>query len=141
LVNGSQGEVHQVAIGARGADVYRRTEVQSSSPVGLVVMLYDGALRFINEAREAIARQDVRARTTAVSKTLAIIAELQNTLNMREGGEVAAELDRLYSYMSTRLLDVTAKSDVTAANEVHKLLTTLRDGWSQVAAAGPIARP
>lgn len=125
-----------MVMSSRGADVYRRTEVQSSSPVELVVMLYDGAIRFILEAREAIARKDVRARTDAVSRALAVIAELQNTLNMKEGGEIARELDRLYTYMSTKLLDVTARADEGAAEEVTKLLRTLRDGWSQVPPGG-----
>lgn len=126
-------------VNARGADVYRRTEVQSSSPMELIVMLYDGAIKFTIEAREAIARKDVRARTTAVSRALAIIAELQNTLNMKEGGDVARELDRLYPYMSARLLDVTAKADDKAAEEVLTLLRTLREGWSQIAANGATA--
>lgn len=126
-------------MGPRGADVYRRTAVQSSSPVELVVMLYDGAIRFVVDAREAIARKDVRNRTHAVSRALAVIAELQNTLNMKEGGDVARELDRLYTYMSTRLLDVTARGDDSAAEEVAKLLRTLREGWSQVAAGGVAA--
>ena len=120
----------------RGADAYRRTSVQSSSPLELVVMLYDGAIRFVIEAREAIARNDVRARTAAVSRTLEIVAELQNTLNLKEGGEVGRELDRLYSYMRARLFDVTSTGDDDAAKEVHKLLTTLREGWSQIAASG-----
>ena len=124
----------------RGADAYRRTAVQSSSPLGLVVMLYDGAIKFVLEAREAIARNDVRARTAAVSRALAIVAELQNTLNLKEGGEVGRELDRLYSYLNTRLLDITAKADDEAAKEVHKLLSTLRDGWSQIASQQPPSR-
>jgi len=122
-----------VVMGPRGAEAYRRTEAQSSSPLGLVVMLYDGAIKFVLEAREAIARDDVRARTNAVSRSLAIIAELQNTLNVKEGGEVARELDRLYSYMSARLFEVTSKADDDAAKEVQKLLTTLREAWSQIA--------
>lgn len=129
-----------VSMSPRGADAYRRTAVQSSSPLGLVVMLYDGAIRFILEAREAIARKDVRARTNAVSRTLAIVSELQNTLNVKEGGAVAQELDRLYTYINTRLLDVTAKADDNAAAEVHKLLTTLREAWSQIAEQQTVAR-
>jgi flagellar secretion chaperone FliS len=129
-----------VTMSPRGADAYRRTAVQSSSPLGLVVMLYDGAIKFVLEAREAIARNDVRARTAAVSRALAIVAELQNTLNLKEGGEVGRELDRLYSYLNTRLLDITAKADDEAAKEVHKLLSTLRDGWSQIASQQPPSR-
>jgi len=121
----------------RGVDAYRRTVATSSSPLELVVRLYDGAIAFVLESREAIARKDVHARTRAVSRALAIIAELQNTLNVQDGGEVANELDRLYTYMSTRLLDVTARADDGAAAEVQKLLSTLREGWSQIAAATP----
>lgn len=129
-----------MSMSPRGADAYRRTAVQSSSPLGLVVMLYDGAIRFVLEARDAIARNDVGGRTAAVSRALAIVAELQNTLNVKEGGEVAQELDRLYTYVSGRLLDVTSKADDAAAAEVHRLLTTLREGWSQIAQKPPAAR-
>jgi flagellar secretion chaperone FliS len=108
--------------------------------VELVVMLYDGAIRFVLEAREAIGRKDVRARTAAVSKAINIVAELQNTLNVKEGGDIARELDRLYTYINLRLLDVTRKGDSGALDEIHKLLCTLREGWSQIAAPGAQAR-
>jgi flagellar protein FliS len=97
----------------------------------LVVMLYDGALRFVGQA-EAVAA-DKRARSRACSRAIAIITELQHTLNVREGGDVAAELDRLYSFMHGRLIDVTMKGDTSALDDVRKVLITLRDGWSQVA--------
>ena len=125
-----------MAMTARGADAYRQTQAQSSSPLELVVMLYDGAIRFLREAREAAAKHDIAGRGTAISRTLAILAELQGTLNLAEGGDVARELDRLYSYMTRRLLDVATKGDINAATEVQKLLTTLRDSWSQIAAQG-----
>ena len=128
-------------MGPRGVDAYRRTVATSSSPLELVVRLYDGAIAFVLEAREAIVKRDVHARTKAVSRAMAIIAELQNTLNVEQGGDVANELDRLYTYMSTRLLDVTGRADDEAAAEVHKLLSTLREGWSQIAAAHPPTQP
>lgn len=122
---------------ARGADAYRRTEAESRSPMELVLMLYDGALRFVAEAREAIARKDIRARANAISRTMAIVAELQETLNVKDGGEIAKELDQLYSYVNTRLLDVTVHQDVQALDDVQRVLTTLRDGWAQVANVAP----
>ena len=94
-------------------------------------MLYDGALRFVSQAEAAAA--DKRARSRALSRAMAIISELHNTLNVREGGDVAAELDRLYSFMHGRLIDVTMKGDTAAFEDVRKVLITLRDGWSQVA--------
>lgn len=121
----------------RGAEAYRRIEAESRSPMELVVMLYDGAIRFVGQARAAMARKDVAARGEAISRVLTIVAELQNTLNVDEGGTIAQELDRLYTYINLRLLDVTAKQDATALDEVEKVLVTLRDGWAQIAATVP----
>jgi flagellar protein FliS len=114
-------------------NAYRQVEVQSRSPLELVVMLYDGALASVSEARAAAKTGDSRKRTAATSKALAIICALQETLNLAEGGAIAAELDRLYHYVSRRLLDVTVNQDLDALAEVHKLLSGLRDAWQQIA--------
>jgi flagellar protein FliS len=116
----------------RGIEAYRRINAETRSPIELVVMLYDGAIRFVGEARDAADRNDIAGRTHAVSRALAIVTELQNTLRVDEGGDVAKELDRLYSYMTARLLDSNVKRDRQALDEVHRLLSTVRDGWAQV---------
>jgi flagellar secretion chaperone FliS len=122
----------------RAAQAYRRVESESRSPLELVVMLYDGALRFLGEAAAAAARGDLRARARAISRTLAIIAELQNTLDLEKGGDVATQLDELYTYITSRLLDVALKNDVTAIEEGRKLLTPIRDAWSQISTQSPV---
>jgi flagellar protein FliS len=96
-------------------------------------MLYDGALARLTEGAAAAARGDVRARGVAVSKALTIVASLQETLNLQAGGDVATELDRLYTYASGRLLDVSLKGDVSGIQEVHRLLSGLREAWHQIA--------
>lgn len=117
----------------RGAAAYRQVEAQSRSPLELVVLLYDGALARLTEAAAAAECNDLRRRGTAISKALAIITSLQETLNLQAGGAVAAELDRLYTYASQRLLDVTLKQDLAAIQEVHRLLAQLRGAWQQIA--------
>src|SRR5262245_61563358 len=124
---------------ARGAMAYRTVDAQSRSPLELVVMLYDGAIRFLGEALDAHERKDQWARATAVSKALAIVGELRNTLNVDEGSDLAVELDRLYDYMMGRILDVTTKRDMSGLEEVRRLLTTVREGWLQVSAAAAAA--
>ena len=121
----------------RGAEAYRRIEAESRSPMELVVMLYDGAIRFIGEARTAHGKGDVAARGVAVGKALNIVAELQNTLNLAEGGTIAEELDRLYTYVNIRLVDVTLKQDAAAFDDAEKVLVTLREGWAQIATTVP----
>ena len=126
---------------SRGAEVYRRTNVHTRSPLELVVMLYDGALQSLAEARAAMARKDVAGRTNAVSKALAILTELQGTLNMKEGGAISEELDRLYAYSISRLMDVTTKRDAKAIDDILRVLTPLRDGWAQIAQQAAAQRP
>ena len=122
-------------IEARGIQAYQQVQTQSRSPLELVVMLYDGALTNLAQARAADACGDVRQRGAAISKTLAIVGALQETLDLDGGGTVAAELDRLYDYVTRRLLDVTVKRDAGAIDEIRKLLTGVRDAWTQIAAA------
>jgi flagellar protein FliS len=119
-------------IALRAASAYRQTEVQSRTPVELVVLLYDGAITFATNARTALERHDVPGKTGAISRVLAIISELQSTLDLERGGAVAESLDRLYSYINTRLVDASFKRDAKALDEVIGLLTPLRDAWSAV---------
>ena len=117
----------------RGIQAYRQVQAESRSPLELVVMLYDGALANVTQAREAAARGDLRQRGASVSKALSIVGALREGLNLSDGGAVAAELDRLYDYVTRRMLDVTARHDVSALTEVHKILSGLRDAWYQIA--------
>jgi flagellar secretion chaperone FliS len=117
----------------RGLTAYKQTQVQSRTPLELVVMLYDGALRFSADARGAIERGDIVARRNALDRTMAIISELQSTLNLEQGGDIARQLDGLYDFMTRRLLDAAIHNTVAPIDEVRTLLETLRDAWRTVA--------
>ncbi len=121
----------------KGLAAYRNIEVQSRTPLELVVMLYDGALRFLSAGRNAIERKDVRARQEAFNRLLAIISELQNTLNIEGGGPVASSLDELYSFMTRRILDSAMHNSTEPLDEVQRVIETLRDGWQQIAVQPP----
>ncbi len=118
---------------ARGARAYQEMQVLSRSPLELVVLLYDGALRFLRQAQRAVAQGDAHARREAVSRTLAIIGELQSSLNMREGRDIATRLDALYTYLTSRLLEVATHKDMTAIDEAIRILTPLREAWAEIA--------
>jgi flagellar protein FliS len=123
------------AIAARGIDSYRQTEIQSRSPLELVVMLYDGALRFTADAREAMVRRDIRTRQQNLSRALAIVSELQSTLDMDTGGEVAEHLDKLYGYIRDRLIEASARQDLQPLDDARRVLSTLREGWLAISRA------
>jgi flagellar protein FliS len=119
---------------ARAAQTYIQTQVNSRSPLELVVMLYEGLIRFTTEARGAIERRDLAAKRTAMSRALAVLSELQSTLNMNDGGDLARSLDGLYSYMNARMLDASMQNDVVPLDETLKLAGTLREAWIEIAA-------
>jgi flagellar secretion chaperone FliS len=118
---------------SRGAQAYQQTHVQSRSPLELVVMLYDGAIRFLEQAGDAMADRNMVKKGDSLSRAMAIIAELQSTLNVEEGGEVAKQLDELYTHMTSRLIEANIQRTRQPIDEVLRLMRTLRDGWSQIA--------
>ena len=124
---------------ARGAAAYQQTNVQSRSPLELVVLLYDGALRHLVASREAMVRKDALARRSGLSRAMAIVAELQSTLNITEGGDLARSLDALYAYVIERIVQANMHNDPQPLEEAERLLRPLRDAWSQIAVDLPAA--
>jgi flagellar secretion chaperone FliS len=124
---------------ARAAAKYRQTAVQCGTPLELVVALYDAAITNVVLAKEGLIRGDLIAKRDGVSRALAIVAELQSSLDMAKGGDISSSLDRLYAYISDRLIQANVKKDPAGLDEVHKLLLPLRDAWQQIA-AGETAR-
>lgn len=117
----------------RGLTTYRQTQVQSRTPLELVVMLYDGALKFLYQARLAVEQGDIAARRDASARALTIVSELQSTLNMEQGGEIAERLDELYAYVTARILQAAAANAVGPLDDASRVLATLRESWLAVA--------
>jgi flagellar protein FliS len=112
------------------ANVGLETGIASASPHKLIVMLYDGALVALLSAKANIAANNIAAKGSAISKAITIIDNgLRASLDKEAGGEIAANLDALYDYMSRRLLHANLKNDVPAIDEVHGLLADLREAW------------
>jgi len=118
---------------ARAAQAYLQTHVQSRSPLELVVMLYDGLLRFLGDAGSAIDGGDLAGKRDGISKALAVLSELQSTLNMEQGGHLATSLDALYTYVNGRLLEATMQNDRAPLDESARLLGPLREAWAEIA--------
>jgi flagellar protein FliS len=114
-------------------ETYQQIEVNSSNGLQLVVMLYDGAIRFLRDAKACIQTQDLNGKAVAIDRTLAILGELQSTLKLEEGGELAQSLDRLYTYMTERIVEASLKLNVKPLDETIKLLTILNSAWTEIA--------
>lgn len=113
------------------ANVYRKVSIQTSDPRELVVMLYDGFLKFTHRAQASIQRGDTLDTTRAVGRALDILNELVDALDHGPAPDISGPLESLYLYIGDRLLHVSARQDPEALEEVINLMGDLRQGWSE----------
>lgn len=107
-------------------------EIKTATPEMVIVKLYEGALRFLRVARAHQEAGQVAGRATAIAKTLAIVNELQHSLNLEEGGEVARNLDSLYFYVTDRLLEANVRGTIQPLDDASGVLTTLNEAWVEI---------
>jgi flagellar protein FliS len=115
------------------SDIYQQVEVNTSNELKLVVMLYEGAIRFLTQARTSIQNKSLIGKATGIDRALAVLGELQSTLRLEEGGEIAGSLNRLYTYMTGRIIEASTRLDTRPLDEVIKLLRILCSAWAEVA--------
>jgi flagellar protein FliS len=129
----------------RAQEQYQRAQTQTASPGQLLLLLYQGCLRFIARARLAREQDDHDAARANLLRAQEIVAELMGSLNL-EVGEIATNLLSLYDYMYRRLIDANIRRDDAAAAEVETLLRSLLPAWEeavrrQAVPQGPAAVP
>jgi flagellar protein FliS len=119
---------------------YRKITTQTASPSHLVLMLYDGAIRFLEKGLLGFEFTDPVEFNQTISNNLlraqAIIHEMNARLDMTNGGEVAQTLRRLYTYFYRRLQEANAKKKKPPIEEVARHLRILRDSWAQMVNQG-----
>lgn len=113
-------------------NVNTQAQAVDASPHRLIQMLFEGGLTRIAQARGALERGQTAEKGELIGKALGIIGGLRDGLNLQEGGELAANLDGLYQYMTGRLLEASAKNDAAPLDEVASLLRTVKSGWDVI---------
>lgn len=112
---------------------YKEASVTTSSQTQLIVMLYDGAIRFLREAVDAIEKKDVTAKGKACDRSLAIVQHLHLSLDMDRGQEISSELERLYSFVISKIVDGSRQLSANDLGEAIKVLDILRTAWTELA--------
>lgn len=109
---------------------YLKTQIQTASREQLVLMLFDGVIRFSEKAKQALEEKELEASHSACARAQAIIMELFAGLSFTDGGEIAINLGRLYTYAMQRLVDANMKHDTSLLTEVQGIFRNLREGWA-----------
>lgn len=121
------------------AMAYKQAEVSTSDRVRIVGLLYDGAINFIKIAEKKIQDNDIAGKGLFIVKATAIITELSNSLDSEKGGEIAANLHKLYDFVVDRLISANMNNDIKSLHEAVNVIEILRSGWKELEAAS--ARP
>ena len=115
--------------------VYKQQSIMTAPPERLVVMLYDGAIRFFFQAAAALREG---ARTTALERLQrgeAIVDHLLGTLDMERGGQIAQNLEGIYVFCKRLLMEARTEDDADKVDLVRNYLAELRESWAQLAGA------
>jgi len=110
---------------------YQTNQIQTASPERILIMLYDGAIQFLNKAKKEIENKNIQEIHNNIIGAEKIIAEFMNTLDMDIGGETAVNLYRLYEYLHFRLVEANMKKDVAMVDEVIIHLKDLKQTWEE----------
>ena len=110
---------------------YQQTSVESAGREKLLLMLYEGAIKFVKRAIIATESNDIPARCENIGKAYDIVMELMNTLDFKVGGEVAENLEQLYMFITDELTRANITGKVDHLNSVLKILNTLHSGWKE----------
>ncbi len=119
---------------------YRTIQVQTANPGELLLMLYNGALKFCVKAINEIENGNIEAANNDIIRVQDIIDELSVSLDRERGGTIASNLAELYKYINHRLIKANISKDPDILQEVITLLSGLRDAWYQVVKGMPQRR-
>jgi flagellar protein FliS len=108
---------------------YKQTSVQSASREKLLLMLYEGAIRFLKKAIKAVEEKDIAERGINIGKAYDIFMELSNTLDHKSGGEIAKNLEQLYMFITDQLTQANIKGSLEPLQSCLKITETLYSGW------------
>lgn len=108
---------------------YENTQVITASPERILIMLYEGAIRFSKLALDKIRKREPAGKGVFIGKALAIVGELRSTLDHEIGGEIARQLERLYLYLTDELTRANLTNSEEAMENVINILSHLRDTW------------
>ncbi len=111
---------------------YKKLQVDTTSPIGLVIMLYDRAIVLLNKAKDEISEKQYEAKGNTLDKASDIITELITTLDKDKGGEIASSLANLYNFVLREISNANSKLDTKSLENAIKILSELRESWENI---------
>jgi flagellar secretion chaperone FliS len=132
--------LHKSAIDSYGA-VQVQTGVATADSARLILMLFDGLLESLMVAKGHIQHGNIVAKSSALTRAGRIVVGLQGALDFERGGDISSNLSELYAYVTRRLLQANASNDTEIIDEVHGLMSEIREAWQSLPGLMPSQQP
>lgn len=112
-------------------DIYRKTNVTTASRETILLMMYEGAIRFLKQGMEALQKENYSEMSKVLTRTQEIISELRATLNFEVGGELAVNLEKLYLFITQKLIQGNLEKSLGPLGEALQVLENLHSTWQE----------
>jgi len=119
--------------GQTAHEQYKQVQVKTANKEKLLIMLYQGCIKFLRLAKKSIEEEDIQGANNYIIRSQDIIRELMNTLDMEKGGEVATNLYSLYDFMNRKLIEANVDKDIEKIETVEEMMMELLESWKQIA--------
>ncbi|MBN1344138.1 MAG: flagellar export chaperone FliS [Phycisphaerae bacterium] len=117
-------------MGAGASNQYLRNQVMTASPEQLQMMLYDGAIRYARQGRDAVARNDIESSFNHLTRAQRIVLEMLNGLRPEVNADLCTKMASLYNFVYRRLVDGSVNKDLEAIDDALKILEYQRETWA-----------
>jgi flagellar secretion chaperone FliS len=111
---------------------YKRSNIETAGKLDLIIMCYERAIQLLSQIKDHVQENEKAKKALKVKKALDIISELQGCLDMEKGGQIARNLDSLYSYLTKRLLVGDIRKDLSVYDEAIYILSELKEAWQTI---------
>ncbi|MBM7623038.1 flagellar export chaperone FliS [Sporohalobacter salinus] len=111
---------------------YKEVQVKTANQNKLLIMLYQGCIKFLKLAKEGIEEGDIEKKNEYLQRSQSIINELKNTLDFEQGDDIAQDLDQLYDFMNRQLIAANIQNKAELVDEVRELMKDLLVTWREV---------
>jgi flagellar protein FliS len=116
---------------------YQKNQVAGMSQKDMIVLLYSGAIKFLDQASEELDKDNTEGFADKVERVHRIVYHLYTTLDFDEGGEIAEKLGSLYSFVIGQIYILNSTRNPGIINDLREILSNLKEGWQSLGNAGP----
>ena len=120
---------------------YNKTQIETASGIDLVILCHEKTIQFFNQSKQHHLNGEIELKCKKLDKVIAIISELRSSLDYENGGQIAENLDAIYTYLINRIIEGDLNKDLEVYDEAIKTISELKSAWDEIASSEENEKP